>query len=218
MSEPENFLERWSRRKREAAEDSAPAAKVHSQETETEKKTDADPRRSPEANEIADKPFDVASLPSIDSITANTDVRAFMQAGVPPDLTRAALRRAWSTDPQIRDFVGLVENGWDFNDPNAMHGFGPIEPSEVARLMGNFALTPPLEPERIAETNEAKAQQLAQPLVKIAQQEAASPTNVEPRSDSPLDAIVQCNEKDAAVQNDSENYAQSAAPKNPEPT
>src|SRR3954469_18277530 len=144
MSEPENFLERWSRRKREAAEDSAPAAKVHSQETETEKKTDADPRRSPEANEIADKPFDVASLPSIDSITANTDVRAFMQAGVPPDLTRAALRRAWSTDPQIRDFVGLVENGWDFNDPNAMPGFGTITPGEVARLASQlFGEIPP---------------------------------------------------------------------------
>ena len=69
------------------------------------------------------------------SIGADTDVRGFLQPGVPPELTRAALRRAWSSDPAIRDFVGLVENGWDFNDPNAMHGFGAITPEEVARLL-----------------------------------------------------------------------------------
>jgi hypothetical protein len=162
MSEPENFLERWSRRKREAADDSAPAPQRESPDTQVEQKTNAVGPVSGEPNiAAADKPFDVASLPSIDSITAETDVRAFLQAGVPPDLTRAALRRAWATDPQLRDFVGLVENGWDFNDPNAMHGFGPIEPSEVARLMGNFALTPPPEPEKTADVKEPESQRVA---------------------------------------------------------
>jgi len=79
--------------------------------------------------------FDPASLPSIESIGANTDVTAFLRPGVPPDLTRAALRRAWSSDPTIRDFVGLVESGWDFNDPTAMAGFGPIDAGEAARLL-----------------------------------------------------------------------------------
>jgi hypothetical protein len=55
---------------------------------------------------------------------------------VPADLARAALRRAWTSDPAIRDFVGLVENGWDFNDALAMTGFGPISAGEVARLAG----------------------------------------------------------------------------------
>ncbi|HEY7999786.1 MAG TPA: DUF3306 domain-containing protein, partial [Pseudolabrys sp.] len=63
------------------------------------------------------------------------DIRAFLQPGVPPDLSRAALRRAWSSDPAIRDFIGLVENGWDFNDPTAMPGFGPIDAGEVAQLL-----------------------------------------------------------------------------------
>ncbi|MGH7489805.1 MAG: DUF3306 domain-containing protein, partial [bacterium] len=81
-----------------------------------------------------EKPFDIASLPPIESIDANTDITGFLRPGVPPELSRAALRRAWSADPAIRDFVELVENGWDFNDPNAMAGFGPIEPAEVARL------------------------------------------------------------------------------------
>jgi hypothetical protein len=54
---------------------------------------------------------------------------------VPADLTRAALRRAWSSDPTIRDFVGLSENSWDFNAPGAIPGFGPIDKEEVARLV-----------------------------------------------------------------------------------
>ena len=41
-------------------------------------------------------------------------------------MTRAALRQAWSSDPAIRDFIGIAENQWDFNDPNAMPGFGPL--------------------------------------------------------------------------------------------
>ena len=62
---------------------------------------------------------------------------------MPADLTRAALRRAWSADPKIRDFVGLAENAWDFNDPGSIPGFGPLEMTpelrrEVARIVGNF--------------------------------------------------------------------------------
>jgi hypothetical protein len=66
-------------------------------------------------------------LPPIDAIDAATDVTAFLGKGIPQELSRAALRRAWSTDPAIRDFVGLAENAWDFNDPNAMPGFGPVD-------------------------------------------------------------------------------------------
>ena len=50
-------------------------------------------------------------------------------------MARAALRRVWSSDPAIRDFVGLSENSWDFNAPGAMAGFGPIDGEEVGRLL-----------------------------------------------------------------------------------
>lgn len=85
----------------------------------------------------AKEEFDLASLPPIDSIVAGTDISAFLKRGVPLDLTRAALRRAWSTDPAIRDFIGLAENAWDFNDPNAMPGFGPLDqsPEEVRQML-----------------------------------------------------------------------------------
>ena len=129
MNEPENFLARWSRRKRDAAEPEHKDATAPQQD-------DAPAPPNPDVPKGADsEPFDLASLPSIESIGANTDVRAFLRPGVPPELTRAALRRAWSADPAIRDFVGLVENGWDFNDPGAMAGFGTISPGEVARLL-----------------------------------------------------------------------------------
>ena len=136
MSEPENFLERWSKRKLANAEPAAPEQQEI--RPQTEKAIDAATpvaKGDAPAENTEDKPFDLASLPSIESIGANTDVTAFLRAGVPADLTRAALRRAWSSDPAIRDFVGLVENGWDFNDPNAMGGFGPIGAGEAARLL-----------------------------------------------------------------------------------
>ena len=79
--------------------------------------------------------FDPASLLPIESIVAGSDISAFLAAGVPADLTRAALRRVWSSDPMIRDFVGLSENSWDFNAPGAMPGFGPLGKDEVARLV-----------------------------------------------------------------------------------
>jgi hypothetical protein len=74
---------------------------------------------------------DLSSLPPIESIDAATDITAFLRKGIPQELSRAALRRAWSADPAIRDFIGLAENAWDFNDPNAMPGFGPLDCSEA---------------------------------------------------------------------------------------
>jgi hypothetical protein len=83
-----------------------------------------------------DLAFDPASLPSIEAIDLNTDIRGFLQSRVPAELTRAALRRAWASDPAIRDFIGIAENQWDFNDPEAMPGFGPLpEGYDVSGLL-----------------------------------------------------------------------------------
>jgi hypothetical protein len=79
---------------------------------------------------------DLSSLPPIESIDAATDITAFLRKGIPQELSRAALRRAWSADPAIRDFIGLAENAWDFNDPNAMPGFGLLDCSEAE--LGEF--------------------------------------------------------------------------------
>jgi hypothetical protein len=140
---PENFVSRWARLKRdsdarpgpEPISDGPPVDVVATAETETMTGHD-------ENGEIVDEPFDPATLPSIETITVNTDIRGFLQSRVPVELTRAALRRAWASDPAIRDFIGIAENQWDFNDPHAMPGFGPLQESDnlpalLARALGS---------------------------------------------------------------------------------
>jgi hypothetical protein len=146
MTARENFLARWSRKKLQADEPKTPAAPKDASDN-ARGAPSAPPRADTAPGGAASKapapqaPFDVASLPSIESITEKADVRAFLQPGVPPELTRAALRRAWVADPAIRDFVGLQEYDWDFNDPAGLLGFGELPPGTdirklVARVLG----------------------------------------------------------------------------------
>ena len=121
MSERESFLSLWSLLKRES--DTAGI--------EGEKRVEIAP--GPAAG--AFPAFDPASLPPIESIVASSDVRPFLAAGVPPELTRAALRSAWAADPAIRDFVGIAESQWDFNQADAIPGFGPLAIAEYRRAL-----------------------------------------------------------------------------------
>jgi len=86
MTEPDNFIVRWARLKRqsdiehkiEAARiDSATEPKeavlVPSEATAAQHRIDA----------AADEPFDLSGLPSIEAINANTDVRGFCKAAYP---------------------------------------------------------------------------------------------------------------------------------------
>src|SRR5262249_52719267 len=138
MSKPENALSRWSRLKRqsasqgrEAAKSPAPAANAPAKEPAADAaREDADrDREAPAA------PFDVESLPPIESIVAGSDIRAFLQKGVPAALTRAALRQAWVSDPAIRDFIEIAENQWDFTRPETIPGFGPLGATDEAQSL-----------------------------------------------------------------------------------
>jgi hypothetical protein len=139
---PENFVLRWARLKRrserrpESISNEPPAGAVAA--TGTAAMSGHRP-----GDEIVEEPFDPACLPSIETITVNTDIRGFLQSKVPVELTRAALRQAWASDPAIRDFIGIAENQWDFNDPDAMPGFGPMHagddlPALLARAQGRY--------------------------------------------------------------------------------
>ncbi len=152
MSDPENFIARWSRRKRDAVEQAeeikSPAAADAAVESAHAAEDEHEPRDATASRDTvpapAELPLDPVSLPSIESITAESDISSFLAPGVPPELTRAALRRAWSVDPKIRDYVGLSENSWDFNAPGSMAGFGPLEMTDelrrlVARMVGGEA-------------------------------------------------------------------------------
>jgi Protein of unknown function (DUF3306) len=159
MSE-EDFLARWSRRKLRAESDQPLP--------EPEQPAEMPPV---EAAEEAPRPdIDLANLPPIDAIDAATDITAFLRKGIPQELSRAALRRAWSADPAIRDFIGLAENAWDFNDPNAMPGFGPLDwPAEqvealVGRIVGSLAQAAEGLPNPVAEVANVPQSSCAQSI------------------------------------------------------
>src|SRR5207247_10070525 len=130
MSEREAFLARWARLKREAAESRANPEPEEPKQQLPAEESPPEAQAAPSGQEPRAELE--KSLPPIDTIDSATDVRAFLKQGVPADLTRAALRRAWSADPAIRDFVGLSENAWDFNAPDGVPGFGSISP-DLAR-------------------------------------------------------------------------------------
>lgn len=181
MSDPENFINRWSRRKREAAAEDA-----------QQKQTDANEVHAPASDEqteansgepAASPPgFDISSLPSIESIDAGTDITVFMQPGVPAAMRHAALRRAWSADPAIRDFMGPTENYWDAVGPDGIPGFGDLDPGlDVQRMVSElFGETPPTD--------------LAQPEspeenVESTMNVAPSPTGTSPEAEQPPRAV-----------------------------
>jgi hypothetical protein len=143
VSVSENLVSRWARLKREsdiqprteAVENVvlAPAADVAPGGA-------AEIATQPRIEAADNEPFDPASLPSIEAINVDTDIRGFLQSRVPAELARTALRRAWASDPAIRDFVGIAESQWDFNDPNAILGFGPLlETDSLPALLADAA-------------------------------------------------------------------------------
>jgi hypothetical protein len=194
MNDDGTFLARWSRRKRDAFTDTREQSKPGRAVGDTA------PTTSPASSAPGEiqSPIDLASLPPIESISAASDVRAFLAAGVPADLTRAVLRRVWSSDPAIRDFVGLSENSWDFNAPGAMPGFGPIDMEEVGRLMARLLGEPEAtavgaHPTTAAETDKAPSESdQAEEIQTIAGSAAIAPS-VDQRP-QPLDTADAAND------------------------
>jgi hypothetical protein len=89
MSEEQDFLRRWSRLKRESAAASS------------EKK----PEVKPEAPAQTPSPSPVP-LPSLDSLTFESDFKAFMHAKVEEGVKRAALKKLFA-DPRFNVMDGL---------------------------------------------------------------------------------------------------------------
>ncbi|MBR1122020.1 DUF3306 domain-containing protein [Bradyrhizobium lablabi] len=150
MTGTDNFLLRWARLKRESnarheIDDGHPPMGSAPQGTAPARSEAA--AAQPSTDAAAGEPFDPSTLPSIEAITAETDIRGFLQSGVPLELSIAALRRAWTSDPAIRDFIGIAENQWDFNDPNSIPGFGPLgaagdKPARLTQILGEFEKLP----------------------------------------------------------------------------
>jgi hypothetical protein len=151
MSDSEDFLKRWSRRKRQVAEaegsspEPARPERATPGDGEGEQEQDKQDKKEKKIaavdpkNAAPETAFDLKSLPSIESITATTDIRGFLAPGVPVELTRAALRRAWVADPKIRDFIGIAENQWDFTKSGGVPGSDLLAPTgDIGRMVAQI--------------------------------------------------------------------------------
>lgn len=169
MSEERSFLSRWSRRKRAATGGEAPrpapptAAPLPPEGTPPEG----------DAAAVGRPAFDPASLPPVEDLTAESDFAAFLREEVPAALKRAALRRAWTLDPAIRDFVGPAEYAWDFNAPGGVPGFSFELTGDLDRLLaqaiGAVQEAPEAEaPEAPAPGDSPEDAGTAAPMVEVA--------------------------------------------------
>lgn len=103
----EAFLSRWSRLKREETAKTAPAI------------DGANPPAAPAAAEVA-KPVTAAELPPLESLTLESDYRAFLQPGVGADLRKAALTKLFQ-DPHFHfaqmDKLDTYIDDYSIEDP-----------------------------------------------------------------------------------------------------
>src|SRR5258706_2503532 len=136
MTRSESIMSRWSRMKQQSAgratsDDLSPASRPADAEAGDLSLATA---ATPATDAPASPAFHPASLPPLQSITAGTDIRSFLASNVPLELTKAALRRAWGTDPAIRDLIWIAEDQLDFNDPKTMPRLGTLTARDVPRL------------------------------------------------------------------------------------
>jgi Protein of unknown function (DUF3306) len=198
MKDPEDFLTRWSRRKRAAADESETSESKKLPHEQDEQRASGMPPVDQPADAATSQPatapakstepvFDLSKLPPIESITAETDIRAFLAPGVPTELRLAALRRAWVADPKVRDFVGLNDYDFDFHTPGAIPGFGSLEMTdelrrELERMVSGW------QPEPRTATPTAAV--VTEPG-RSSEQTTAAVTEIEPRGDRPENTTVE---------------------------
>jgi hypothetical protein len=136
MSDHETFAARWNRRKLEAKQ-AEQAGVVRPADDEL-----AGPNEGAEFVE----PVDEMPLPTLDDVTPEGDVVAFLHKRVPAELQKLALRKAWTSDPVISTFIEMAENQYDWNVPGGVPGFGPMDPSwNVDELLAQAIGAVPVE-------------------------------------------------------------------------
>lgn len=89
----DSFLSRWSRRKSEAKADNSPHPAPPPAEP-------GEGEQSPPSAQLGEgQGGGMPELPPVESLTKESDFSAFLAAGVPEDLRRAALSKLWASDP-----------------------------------------------------------------------------------------------------------------------
>jgi hypothetical protein len=162
LAEPPSFLERWSRLK--------PAEREKASRHEPAGPPDPAAAGSPEP------PADpLEDLPALETLTKDSDFRAFMRPGVPEELRNQALRKLWGSDPVYANLDGLLEYGEDFAAPFRMAGVvatvyrvleGMPEPEKPAESAPETAAATPVPVAAAVESaaSETPAEEAAAPI------------------------------------------------------
>lgn len=162
-SEP--FLSRWARKKEEARQ--AP----------------------PPAKQEADAKSPAPELPPVESLTPDSDYRAFFHPKVNEDVRRAALKKLFS-DPRFNVMDGLDTYIDDYSKED------PIPPAMLralnqARTLGLFEKEEREEEERKkAEGSTTEPTPAATPTETAALEQPAEPPSVEPIAPSPTEQMT----------------------------
>ena len=136
QGDDKGFLARWSQRKQEARQPERDAPV-----------TDSGLTAGPATEAEAPQEFDLSSLPSLDELTAETDITAFLRKGVPEHLRNAALRKSWALDPAIRNYVNpALDYAYDWNTPGGVPGNSELGAGiDVARMVSQIMGSGPAE-------------------------------------------------------------------------
>lgn len=176
QGDDKGFLARWSQRKQEA--------KQPERETPV---ADAEIATAPATEAEAAPEFDLSSLPTIEELTSETDITAFLRKGVPEHLRNAALRKSWALDPAIRNYVNpALDYAYDWNTPGGVPGNSELGAGiDVARMVsqimgtGETPAAPPTSaaavPAEIAKVPEAPEPDLPEQPLRLSGQ----PSNVD---------------------------------------
>ena|SRR5688572_13403701 len=201
------ILKRWSRRKRAepAAEPTsveAPSSDHPPQAGEGSLASPSPAQRGKVATGVAppppaapekpdDEAIDPATLPPLESLGCESDYTVFMRKGVPEAIRTAALRKAWMSDPFIRDFRGPAEYALDYTTSE----FDLRPTDDVAKMLDRIFPPKALEPEPAAQAPaepapevEVKADPPPQAL-RLPQKEAPPPPQPSPET-APAEAVL----------------------------
>lgn len=107
----DNFISRWSKRKRAVEKEETQAEENLAPDQETPEET------VPAEDEESRANREAAEAVNIDELAYESDFSLFMRRGVPAALKKQAMRKLWTSNPILANLDGLNDYEEDFNNP-----------------------------------------------------------------------------------------------------
>jgi hypothetical protein len=83
---------------------------------------------------------ELAALPPVEEMTADSDLTIYLRKGVPAAMRNAAMRRMWGLNPAISTYLDPARDYfWDYNAPATITGFGgTLSPGDAAAYVARL--------------------------------------------------------------------------------